>query len=429
MAHIVLTTLGSYGDLHPILSLGLALKKNQHQVTIATSEYYRENVKQVGLNFHPIRPDLTDDPHMAQQLMDPVKGPQYLMQALLMPALPHMLEDLRPVVEHCDALLTTTLVFPAPLLARLFNKPWASVVFQPMTLMSAIDPPYFPNIPYWGNSLIQQAPMGFQIMRQLGELWTNTWFQKFHQLRHQLGISDYGNPAFQGQFSPYLNLAMFPSVMGSPQEDWPEYTQQTGYVSHPELDLSDEQMTPDLKQFLDGGDSPVVVTLGTAASRAPGKVYHELLQGLEQANERAVVLVGKQHFHRYTAPSDNIFIAPYAPFHQLFPKAKLIIHSCGMGTLTKALKSGKPQLMVPFAFDQPDNARRLKKLGVGEVIPNYQLNARRLHQVLRQYKTSCSYENNARKIKSKITSAEEATQKAVQYIESELLKPLPQSHT
>jgi UDP:flavonoid glycosyltransferase YjiC (YdhE family) len=37
--------------------------------------------------------------------------------------------------------------------------------------------------------------------------------------------------------------------------------------------------------------------------------------------------------------------------------------------LAQALAAGRPQLIVPVAFDQPDNARRTVKLGIARSIP------------------------------------------------------------
>jgi UDP:flavonoid glycosyltransferase YjiC (YdhE family) len=42
-----------------------------------------------------------------------------------------------------------------------------------------------------------------------------------------------------------------------------------------------------------------------------------------------------------------------------------LVHHGGIGTLSQALAAGIPQLVVPFSHDQPDNADRIKRLGVG----------------------------------------------------------------
>src|SRR5262249_51716856 len=58
----------------------------------------------------------------------------------------------------------------------------------------------------------------------------------------------------------------------------------------------------------------------------------------------------------------------YAPYSELFPRAAAIVHQGGIGTTAQALRSGRPMLVVPFAFDQPDNAERARRLGVARVI-------------------------------------------------------------
>jgi rhamnosyltransferase subunit B len=58
LAHFLLTTFGSLGDLHPYIAVGIGLRDRGHRVTIATSEGYRAKIEGEGLNFHPVRPDM-----------------------------------------------------------------------------------------------------------------------------------------------------------------------------------------------------------------------------------------------------------------------------------------------------------------------------------------------------------------------------------
>ncbi len=53
----------------------------------------------------------------------------------------------------------------------------------------------------------------------------------------------------------------------------------------------------------------------------------------------------------------------YLPYAAVFPHAAAIVHQAGIGTLAQAMRSGRPQLLVPASFDQPDNARRAAVLG------------------------------------------------------------------
>jgi UDP:flavonoid glycosyltransferase YjiC (YdhE family) len=46
----------------------------------------------------------------------------------------------------------------------------------------------------------------------------------------------------------------------------------------------------------------------------------------------------------------------------------LVVHQGGVGTTAQCLRAGKPMLIMPYSHDQPDNARRMKRLGVGKSI-------------------------------------------------------------
>jgi UDP:flavonoid glycosyltransferase YjiC (YdhE family) len=52
-----MATIGSLGDLHPTLALGLELKRRGHFVTVASTGYYRDKVESLGLTFRSLRPD------------------------------------------------------------------------------------------------------------------------------------------------------------------------------------------------------------------------------------------------------------------------------------------------------------------------------------------------------------------------------------
>ena len=55
---IVLNTFGSYGDIHPYLALGMELRARGHSVVVATMEIYQEKVRNAGLEFAAVRPNI-----------------------------------------------------------------------------------------------------------------------------------------------------------------------------------------------------------------------------------------------------------------------------------------------------------------------------------------------------------------------------------
>ena len=61
--------------------------------------------------------------------------------------------------------------------------------------------------------------------------------------------------------------------------------------------------------------------------------------------------------------------AEYAPFSALLPRVAALVHHGGIGTCAQALAAGRPQLVMPMGFDQPDNAARLARLRVASALP------------------------------------------------------------
>jgi UDP:flavonoid glycosyltransferase YjiC (YdhE family) len=60
---------------------------------------------------------------------------------------------------------------------------------------------------------------------------------------------------------------------------------------------------------------------------------------------------------------------PFAPLREILPRCAAIVHHGGIGTTAAALAAGTPQLILPFAYDQFDNAARVERLGVGTSLP------------------------------------------------------------
>src|SRR5205085_2067897 len=72
----------------------------------------------------------------------------------------------------------------------------------------------------------------------------------------------------------------------------------------------------------------------------------------------------------------------YVPFSQVFPRAAAVVHHGGIGTTAQALAAGIPQVIMPMGYDQPDNAERLVRLGVGAPLPPRRFTGARLAALL-----------------------------------------------
>src|SRR5712671_5390132 len=137
---ILLSTFGSFGDVHPYVAIALELKARGHHPIIATSEVYREKMDAVGLDFYPVRPDMPsiDDPDavakVVEPVMDPKKGPEAVGD-LIIPYLRDIYSDLDAATAGADLLLTHPLPFAGTIVAQKKNLPWISSVLAPASFL------------------------------------------------------------------------------------------------------------------------------------------------------------------------------------------------------------------------------------------------------------------------------------------------------
>jgi len=158
-----------------------------------------------------------------------------------------------------------------------------------------------------------------------------------------------------------------------------------------------------------------VFTLGSSAVQQAGTFYSESLAAIRRLKCRAVLLAGDNILPQPLPPGVAIF--PYVPFSRIFPRASVIVHSGGIGTCAQALAAARPMLVVPFAFDQPDNAARLKRLGLARVIPRKKYHAGRALEELDRLLSDGAYAQAAAKAARRMTE-ENGVRTACNAIES-----------
>ena len=381
---ITLATLGSFGDLHPFLAIGRGLKARGHTVTVATCPIYAAKVGAAGLRFAPLRPDAPvpeEASALAAKVMDAQDGTRAVIQDWLLPVLPDTYADLAAACEGADLLLNHTIVFPGPLLAQRNNLPFLSVILQPIVFFSVSDPCIPPTVPRW-QSFTALPKALVRLAYSVGWRMTRPWMRPVDEFRAVLGLPpDPRHPLIEGQFSPLGTLALFSLVLATPQPDWPQNTVQTGFAFYDSLDGQTEALSPELEAFLSAGEPPVVFTLGSSAVMTAGDFFVEAAKAAQRLGRRAVLLTGRGQPVPSNLPA-SILAVPYAPHSLLMPRGAATVHQGGVGTTAQALRAGKPQVIVPFAHDQPDHAARVTRAGLGKTVYRDRCNARTLTAAL-----------------------------------------------
>ena len=404
MSRILLTTFGSYGDLHPYLAIARILGSQGHVVTIATHDEYRTHVERVGARFVLLKPGLEElgpQEEWAAKANHAFFGTEFIIRTLILPYLDESYQELREAAPDHDLIISHALTFAAPIVAEEFNIPWLSTALQPSPFFSAYDPPALGFLTILPRLKILGPRFMGWFLKQLARP-TNRWLLPVAQLRSRIGLPASSKNALIDGFSPFGTLALFPEIFSPPQPDWPTQVNQIGFP------LFDEETTSEisagLKQFLEAGAPPVVFTLGTAIIRMETPYFEVAYAAVKKLGLRGVFLVGKnpRRVPQEAFSDPNIHISDYEPFSGLFPHASVIVHQCGIGTTAQALASGRPQIAIPFAHDQPDNARRLVELGVAVSIPSKRLSAMRLVTAIQRVTGNPEYAERAKNLVPKL---------------------------
>jgi rhamnosyltransferase subunit B len=395
---IVFAVWGSLGDLHPYLAIARQLQTRGHQCLIATHYLVRPRVESAGLEFAPMGPHLDPDPEVMKKAMHLRRGPRYLLRDLVFPYTRRAYNEAMQAIADADLLITHPITYGAQLAAEKSEIRWVSTALAPMGFMSAYEPSLRRQSPALAR-LKTLGPMLDRTLLRYGRWATASWALPVEQLRAELGLLERASPIFEGQFSPHLTLALFSPLFGQPQPDWPPNTVITGFPFYREAAALDA----DLRNFLDDGESPVVFTLGSSASAAPAAFFEKSLQAIRRLGCRAVLIVGEFAPNALPQPlPSNVAVFPYAPYSELFPRAAVNVHQGGVGTTAEALRAGRPMLIVPFAFDQPDNAARAVELGVARSLPIGSYTAKRAARELEGLLCDASYAKSAASVGERI---------------------------
>ena len=398
---IVLTTFGSFGDIHPYMAIGLELQARGHEPVIATSALYQEKIETAGLKFFAVQPNLPPPQEQTQEIMDqvmePKSGPRFLMEQLVFPYVRESYADLLKAVAGANLLVTHPATFAGPLVARKTGIPWISTVLAPLSFFSAYDPPVPPFWP-WTNKLRMLGPRFMKVL--LDFMKKNYRAEPVESLRRELGLAGFGNPVFEGQHSPALVLALFSSLFASAQPDWPPQTRLTGFAFYD--GRRELEMPPDLSRFLDQGPAPIVFTLGSSAVWVAQDFFHESIAAAKKLGRRAVLLIGDDRNRPEESLPAEIIAIDYAPFESLLARACVMIHHGGVGTTSQGLRAGIPSLIVPFAFDQSDNAAHAERLGTSRILNRKQYFARRVAKELDILLSRPQYAHKAKEVSERL---------------------------
>ncbi|WP_193789061.1 glycosyltransferase, partial [Zavarzinella formosa] len=356
--HVILATVGTDGDIFPHLGLAALLRSRGHRVTLAAPEPYRSRALAIDIEFQPL---VTND-EVRRMLANPDlwhshrSGPTMARWGGVM--ISRQYETLAALAREPGAVIVSNPgVFAGRLVQEKLGCPMATLLLQPGLVQSSTAPPELSGgltIPPWlPHSLRKFYWLGVDAAGYM------TIGPFINRVRSRLGLRPIRR-VFRWWMSPDLVIGLFPSWYAPPQPDWPPQMRLAGFGR---FDGAKMELPEDVRRFCEAGPPPIAFTLGTGMTHAAG--FFRAAAGACQALGVRGVFLSK--YPEVIPPSlpATIFHCKFAPFRSILPLCAAVVHHGGIGTTASALEAGCPQLVLPMAWDQPDNAARIAKLGVG----------------------------------------------------------------
>jgi rhamnosyltransferase subunit B len=360
LLNVLLVALGSSGDVFPFLGLGRALRARGHHVTLLANSHFEADSRDAELDFIELGTEadyqsITENP----LLWKPIPGIRLIAEGLI-------LRNMRRTFEIVQQMnIPGQTVIAAPLTAfgaRIANErlriPLVTVCLQPSALRSAREPPVIRPLPLssrlpgaWNRLLLGLSDRVF--FDPLVRRETNAW-------RAELGLGPVRGSFTDWSLSPARILGLFPQWFAPHAADWPESVRLCQFPLYDASDVAPTSLPG--SAFLEGGPPPVVFTPGSAMRHASA-FFAAGVEACRLMGARGVLVspFGDQ------VPMELppfVHVIDSIPFSRLFTRAAAVVHHGGIGTSAQALGAAVPQLIMPMAFDQHDNAVRLERLGV-----------------------------------------------------------------
>lgn len=352
---ILFSTIGSRGDVQPLVALASRLKALGHGVRVCVPPDFREWIEGLGIPVTPIGPEVrrfAATPIGKQPYNPPTAEQRRQMAEGTVAA---QFETITAAAQGCDIIIAATaLQVAARSVAEKMGINYVFVAYSPVVLPSLHHPP--PPLPSWPG---QEPPT----TNDNRELWTRD-AERFNDLfgaalnahRVSLGLAPVGDVRTH-MMTDRPWLAADPTLGPWPEPSGNGVFQTGAWIMPDERPLSSE-----LARFLDNGEPPVYFGLGS--TRASRELGHVMLQAARAVGRRAIVSQGWFDTSLVENEADCLSIGE-VNVHALFSRVVAVVHHGGAGTTTAAALAGAPQVVIPTMYDQHYWAQRVRTLGIG----------------------------------------------------------------
>lgn len=337
---VLLSAVGTRGDVQPVVALGLAVRRLGHDVHLAVPPNFVEWAQELGFGATSV----------GIEMRAPSAGARPAVAAPVAPfdLYTDQFETVGSAIRGCDLVLGANAhQYAARSLAELHEIPYVNALYAPTALPTP----------------------------ETTKAWNERALERVNANRARLGLAPIDD-VLRHIVTDHPWLATDPTLDPKPAIAGMQIAQTGAWL------LADERpLDPELAAFLDAGDPPVY--LGFGSMPAQGETSRTLIDAVRSVGRRAIVSRGWAELSLVDDAPDCIAICD-VNHHALFPRVAAVVHHGGAGTTVTAARAGAPQVVAPMYSDQPYWAQRVRELGIGASVPSAGLSAEGLASALRE---------------------------------------------
>jgi sterol 3beta-glucosyltransferase len=394
---IVITTVGTRGDLQPYIALGLGLKNAGYEVQIVSAKNEEAFVRNYGLDFFALDVDIQKIMESGE-VKEMAKGNNPLKFIIGHLKSSKGLKELmvRTQADIWKACTNADLVIFHPGMPIGFF--WAkehrkkAILATPFPVVATKNYPsiLFYALPKFGSFYNLLTHYIFdKVFWALAKSPIKQFWKKNINTKINFSISPIKQQSNNGQ----LILNGYSHHLFPQPKEWKKNIHTTGSW----LIESEPDFVPpiELNKFINSGEPPIYIGFGSMKDFDNfSKTLEIILEALNITKQRAVVGLGWTKNNYKEELPDNIYLIENVPHTWLFPKMKMVIHHGGAGTTATGLRAGKPTIIIPHNADQPAWGQKIFELGVGsKPIKKTKLTAQRLADAIKFSQTQNIIEN------------------------------------
>lgn len=348
---VLLSTIGSRGDVQPLVALALKLKALGQEVHLCVPPDFQEWIESLGMTVTPIGPELRSTGKASPSTALPT--PEQLRQ-MAEASVAGQFETITLAAQGCDVIVgATALQIAAPTVAEKMGISYTFAAYCPAVLPSPHHAP-----PVLGPLGDAPAPTPADYTR----LWArdaerfNLFGAALNSHRASLGLSPVSDVRSH-IFADWPWLAADPILA-----PWPDPEDESMFQTGAWILQDERPLSPEVEAFLDAGEPPIY--FGFGSSRAPGDISQVVVRTAGALGRRVIVSQGWAELSVVDDEPDCLVIGE-ANLQALFKRVAAAVHHGGAGTTTLAALAGIPQVIHPQMYDQYYWAGRVHQLGIG----------------------------------------------------------------